>query len=399
MRALFFDNDIRRILAVKALSKVDKLAALRRFAPVRYAVVPEPELPNGRWLKVRNKSCGLCGTDIHLILMDLDPLSFPAALPGLQRKFLGHELLGEVLEVGDDVGDFAPGQRVVQRIDWPSCFQLEIDPPCARCAEGSYMLCENLGKRPMPIVNVGGGFSPRMVMHRSQPFKVPDELSDERAQLIEPTASALHGVLRRPPRPGEKLLVIGAGTIGLLCLACARALEPEAEVYVLARHKFQREAARRMGATAVLSDDNGLLRKAAGLTDGAHHRGMFGNQILLGGFDAVYDSVGNDHTLQSSLRLARAGGDVVLVGINMTPGKFDYTPIWNQEITLHGINSHAVEADGRNTFERAAELLADPRFPAEGLITHRLPMKRWSDAVKLFLDKGRSGAIKIVLEH
>ncbi|MBM4372255.1 MAG: alcohol dehydrogenase, partial [Deltaproteobacteria bacterium] len=77
----------------------------------------------------------------------------------------------------------------------------------------------------------------------------------------------------------------------------------------------------------------------------------------------------------------------------------DYTPLWHQELTVLGVNSHAVEADGRTSFDHAAELLAaTPALPGL-LITHRFPMDRWKDAVRAFLDKKGSRAIKIVLDH
>jgi len=74
--------------------------------------VPEPQIPNSRWLKVKNKACGLCGSDIHFIFMEMAPKSFPAATPGVSRKYLGHELLGEVMETGDYAGDFKKGDRL-----------------------------------------------------------------------------------------------------------------------------------------------------------------------------------------------------------------------------------------------------------------------------------------------
>lgn len=399
MKALFFDNDLPRILAVKAASKFDKLAPLSRISPVRYAEVPEPRLPNSRWLKVKNQACGLCGTDMHLIFMDMDPGCFPAATPGIARKFLGHELVGEVVEAGADAGEFRPGDRVAMRIDWPSCFQLEIDPPCPQCRAGHYMRCENLGQKNLPLRDVGGGFSPFMVMHRSQPFKIPPALSTDRALLLEPTASALHGVCKSTPRPGDRVLVIGAGTIGLLTTAIAKALAPEAEITCLARYPYQAEAAARAGASHVVSDREDTYDALARLTHARAFKGYFGNRILLGGFDVIYDTVGNDQSLHDALRWARGGGSVVILGINFQPGKLDYSPIWHQEIRVTGINCHATETDGKTSFEHAAQLLLDPKFPVDGFITHRFPMRRYKDAVRTFLDKTHAKAIKIVLEH
>jgi len=111
VKALYFDNDIVKVGMLKVASVFHKYAALGPLSPVKYGDVPEPEIPNPRWLKVRNIACGLCGTDLHFIFMDMDPKSFSAAIPGIERKFLGHELVGEVIETGADAGDFAVGDR------------------------------------------------------------------------------------------------------------------------------------------------------------------------------------------------------------------------------------------------------------------------------------------------
>ena len=399
MKALFFENKIAKVVLLKAASFFDKFAALGPLSPLKYEEVPEPQLPNPRWLKVKNIACGLCGTDVHFMFMEMDPKVFHAAMPGIERKYLGHELLAEVVEVGTEVDGFAVGDRVALRVDWPSCRQMEIDPPCRQCAEGNYLLCENYGAKPYPTINTGGGFSPYMIMHQSQPFRIPEALSNDRALLIEPTACGIHGVLRRKPKPGENVLVIGAGTIGLLTIAAAKWIEPEAKVTALARYPFQAELATALGADNIINDGKELYRRIADATGARYIKGHFGNEILLGGYDVIYDSVGSDGSIHNALRFARARGDVVILGINYTPGKIDYSPIWGQEVTLHGMNSHAFEQDGRGSFEMAAQLLAEVDAPFEKLLTHRFKMDDFRDAVRLFKSKSNAGAVKIVLEH
>lgn len=214
MKALYFENRIGKIAALRVAERFSRYAALGPFSPLCYAEVPEPSLPNGRWLKVRNRLCGLCGTDIHFMFAEIDPKCFSAATPGVARRFLGHEVVGEVVEMGEDTDGLHLGDRVSMRIDWPSCFQLEMEPPCPQCASGNYMLCQNLGVKPMPEPNPGGGFSPYMLMHRTQPFKIPEDLSDDAALLIEPLACAVHGVLKRLPAAKETVLVLGGGHPG-----------------------------------------------------------------------------------------------------------------------------------------------------------------------------------------
>ena len=397
MKALFFENDLVRVALLKAASFVSKDAVFGPFSSLRYAEVPEPRLPNERWLKVRNIACGLCGTDIHFMFMHIDPKSFPAALPGIARKFLGHELVGEVVEAGAEVDTVAVGDRVAMRIDWPSCRQLEIDPMCPQCAGGNYMLCERVGTASLPLRDTGGGFSPSMVMHKSQPYRIPDALSLDQALLLEPLASAAHGILKLDLHPGQRALIIGSGTLGLMSLAALRGLFPDVEASILARHPFQQRVAEKLGGLPLRATD-GVFEAAAERTGARPIRAPFGNRILLGGFDAVVDTVGSDATLNQALRLVRGGGQVVVVGINFMPGKIDYTPVWAREIRLTGISCHATEADGRNSFDVAADLLAAGCLDPADIITHRFALDDYKNAVKTFLDKRGSQAIKIVLE-
>ncbi len=397
MKALYFENKIAQVAMLKAASQFNKYAALGRLSPLKYKHIEEPTIPDANWVKVKNRSCGLCGTDLHFMFMDIDPRCFPAAVPGISRKFLGHELVGEIVEVGSDVPDFEVGDRVAMRIDWPSCFQMEIRPPCPQCAVGNYMLCENQGARQLPVRDVGGGFSPFMIMHRTQPFLIPDALSHDQALLLEPLASAVHGVLKASPAPGEKVLVIGAGSIGLLTVAVLRALHPEVEVFCLSRYPFQARVATKLGAEVIPEGQN-LYRTIAEITDARYVQGHFSNEIMLGGFDVVYDSIGNDKSIHNALRWTRGGGTVVIIGINFNPGKVDYSPIWAQEINLFGINSHANESGGRSSFDIAAQLLVDDCVSPADLITHRFPIRQYKNAVKTFLSKACSEAIKIVLD-
>jgi len=399
MKSLLFENSLSRIFALKLTSIFNKNAALGWFAPVRYAEVKEPKIPNSRWMKIRNVSCGLCGSDIHFIFMDMDPKCFPAALPGVPRKYLGHELIGEVMELGDEVNELSIGDRVAMRIDWLSCYQLEIDPPCRQCKSGNYMLCENLGKSEPPIADNGGGFSPFMVMHKSQPVKIPEHINNERAILVEPVACAIHTVMKRTPEKDETILVIGAGTIGLLTAAVAKTVSPESHIVCLARYPFQAEVAKKLGADKVLLDGKEIYKDVARHTGGRYLKGYFGNEILLGGFDVVYDTVGSDLTVNNALRWARGGGSVVLSGINFKPGKIDYSTIWNQEISFTGINCHATEVSGETSFGMSIKFLTETRFPVEQIITHHFPMENYREAVQTFLSKKDTHAIKIILDH
>lgn len=400
MKALFIENNLFKILLLQITSKIFTHAALYPPAPARYTDVPEPEIPGPNWIKVKNRSCGLCGTDIHLLFMNMDPKIFPAATPGIYRKYLGHEMVGEIVAIGSNVNEFSTGDRVCLRIDWPSCYQMEIDPKCSQCAAGNYMLCENLGKKSLPTEHTGGGFSTYMIMHKTQPFNVPDQLSDDEAVLIEPTAVAIHGVTKHKPKPKDKVLIIGCGTIGLLTIAAVKATEPSSEIAATARYAFQVEAAKKMGAKHIFFEtEPDLYKHLSEQTHAKYHQGYLGNKILLGGFDLVYDTVGNDTSIHNALRWTRAGGKVVILGINFRPGRIDYTPLWHQEVILTGTNCHVIHPNEPSSFDIAADFLIKKKIDTSGLITHRFAMENYREAVKTFVSKDKHRAIKIVLDH
>ncbi len=387
MKSLFFDVSVARILATKALGRYFPSVYFSRLSPVRYAELPEPKLPGANWVRVKPKLAGICGADLSLFFVKASPSISIAALPGVPRAFMGHELIGTVEEVGSGVKDFAVGERVTMQRYLPCCSMLEITPACGPCRAGNYTLCENFSEGKMPG-NLGAGFSEQFVAHASQLIKVPDTITDAEAVLIEPASVSLHAVLRRPPAAGEKVLVIGAGTIGLNVIQFARAVCPQATIYVLERIPFKKDLARRLGADAVLEGDP--YDAAAKATGAKVYRGPLKNTTMLGGFDLIYDCVGHSATVHDSLRWLKARGTSVMIGNQLSPITVDQTPLWNQELTLLGVNSHGMETfEGRqlSSFSLAMEMIAKRRISLEGFITHRFRLDDYQAAFRLALEK------------
>jgi len=399
MRTMYVSVNIPRVAATKALSLIRKDAVFSRVSPVRMADLPDPPLPAPRWIRVRNRLAGICGSDLHLVFLEADLDVAPMALPGNDPHYLGHEVVGEVIEAGSGVTTLQPGDRVALQRDQDSCATQEIEPPCRHCAIGDYGVCENasLGLGPRRI---GGGWGDSFVAHEAHVYRLPDDLTDEQAVLIEPAAVAVRAVLKRLPQPGESVLVLGCGVIGLLTLAVTRALAPEARIYALARYDFQADAAVRLGADEVLRERNPYPRVAQ-LTGARLYQGFLGNKMLLGGFDVVYDCVGTARTINDALRWTRAGGTLVLVGIEFHRLKADLTPVWYQEVQLIGTVYHGAEEwEGRrlSDFDIVVHLMREGRLQTDGLITHRFPLSAYRKAIAAATEKRRSGAIKVVLE-
>jgi threonine dehydrogenase-like Zn-dependent dehydrogenase len=400
MRTIYFELNIPKALITKALLRVWSGVVWSPLSPTRFATLPEPPLPGPRWIRVRNRQCGVCASDLTLIYVHADPGISLAALPGMTRFYLGHEVVSDVVETGSEVTTVQVGDRVVMdtRFTGPTCFSQEISPLCRHCAAGDYAHCENQSKGNAPL-GVGGGWGDGYTAHESEVFKIPDDLTDDQAVLIEPAGVAARAVLRRVPQSGDHVLVVGCGIIGLLMIRVARIVAPQLYITAMARYPHQAAMARNVGADEVISDRDGY-EEAARVTGGQLYVGPLNNKMLLGGFDVIYDVVGTGQTIKDSLRWARAGGTVVVAGISPKMIKTDLSPIWHQEVDLIGSVVHGVEewnGQRMHSFELVIQWMRGGLFTTDGLITHRFPLKEYKKAVATASDK-RTGAIKVVLE-
>lgn len=398
MRAIYVDKNIPKMLAAKALGK---RATWAPISPVTVADMPEPALPGPRWIKVRNHQCGICATDLSLLHVKADPSIGPAALPGNTRFYLGHEVISTVTEVGAGVTRFRVGDRVVmdKRFHGPNCLSQEIDPACQFCARGEFGLCENMSAGVGPR-GAGGGWGDGYTCHESEVYPCPSDIGDDQAALIEPMAVGLHGVLRRPPKDADKVLVIGAGIIGLLTVQAVRAVSPGCRLAVVAKYPHQAEAARRLGADEIIEREN-RYAAVARLTGGKHYTAPLNRGMILGGFEVIYDCVGTGETVTDALRWARAGGAVVLVGIDLAPVKVDLNPVWYQEVDLVGSRGHGVDewqGRRRHTFDWVIDLVRAGKLTHAGLITHRFPFREYKRAIATASDKANAKAIKVMFD-
>ncbi len=391
---------IQRVLPTQILGRFWRGAYFSSLAPLQVRNEPRPQLISSNWVRVRNILSGICGSDLHLVFTDGDLRIAPAALPAHEHSYPGHEVVGEIIEVGENTQELQVGDRVVLRSS-PNCLSEGINPPCSLCLRGDYNLCENINlPTPHPI---GGGWSEEMLLPEQQLFRIPAEMNDEQAVLLEPTAVALHTVLRHLPQAGDKVLIIGAGTIGLLTLQVVRSLSPKAEISVMARHTFQVEQATRMGATTIVygRDSYETIRRTTGAK---LYTGALNNKMLLGGYDVIYDTVGNKSTVNNSLRWTRAGGTIVISGVNLHLMTIDLSPVWFQEVNLLGTMAHGMEtwplgsSQQRSTFEIATDMIIKGIIQPEKLITHRFALNNFREALQTAMNKKGSRAIKVVFD-
>ena len=401
MQTIYADVNIPRMIATRALSVLWPGVVLSPLSPVRFAERPDPPLPGPYRVRVRNRITLICGTDLQIVKVKADPRIALVALPGVKRQYLGHELCGEVIEVGEAVTRVQPGDRVALRHPFHNCYTQRIDPPCRHCARGDWRLCENQSVSSEPPI-IGGGWSDQFIAYEHHLYRPPESLSNEEVALIETMGCGVHFVLRTMPEPGDKVMVLGCGTLGLVTIQALRALSPEVEVTALARYEFQAHAARQSGAHEVHVGKDGYEITAAS-TGARLYRGMIGNRMLLGGFDVVYDCVGSGRTLTDCLRWTRACGQTVLVGNKFEILRADLTPLWYQQIQLSAPEAHGGEVwqgEQMETFELTARLIAAGELTPHGLISHRFPLSRWREAVETAMHKRqhRSSKVAFVFE-
>jgi threonine dehydrogenase-like Zn-dependent dehydrogenase len=345
------------------------------------------------WVRLRPILSGVCGTDLGLLTGHASTVLSPfASFPAV----LGHEVVGVVEETG---------QRVV--LDPVISCTVRGLEPCERCAAGQARFCLMAADGDLsPGMLIGycadlpGGWSDGMMAHTSQLHPVPDQLSDEVAVLLEPFSVALHAVLAEPPEAGERVLVIGGGTLGLCSVAALRLAAPRAEVILLARHDAQRAMGERLGAVLAPRGRDAAVQAAIRHAGARAHRSILGQAVLSGGFAQVYDAVGSRRSLADALRVADLGGRVVLVGGPGEVGGLDWTLAWSRELRIHGTYVYGAEPSipgTPHTFGEAIRLLrAHPEMPLGELVTHRFRLEEWRRAMAVSLSRGRSGALKVV---
>jgi len=400
MKTIYLELSVPRIVLTRLLGRISTAAHFGPISPLQLAHLPDPPLPAPGWVRVRNRMCGICGSDLHQLFVDAGLDVAPVALPSHQRIFLGHEMVGEVIEMGADVNDCQIGDRVVRWGRAEDCRargRQELCPPCAR---GHRVLCE-YASEPREHEPIGGGFGNTFITPASTLLPVPADLTDEQAIFTEPAAVAIHAAWRRPAKAGEQVLVLGCGTIGFLLIQVLQVLQPACEITAVAQFPWQAEMALAYGAQHVfLATDDGFAETAR-RTGAKLYQGQAGNRMLLGGFDLIFDVVGIAATLNDALRWTRAGGAVVLVGVNLHRMKLDITPVWYQEVDLIGTIGHDVVTWGGetlSTFELAMRWMQQGKLDCTDLLTHRFPLDAYRQAFQTAADKKSFRSIKVAFD-
>jgi L-iditol 2-dehydrogenase len=407
MNSIQFEYSVPRYVLSKIMGKFSKSFYWNsRLSCVRLRSVEVPKLPNDEWVKVKVKYGGICGSDLNLILLNDSPATSPfASFPFT----IGHEVVGTIEEVGSKVENIHVGDRVV--ID-PilSCITRGITDPCPNCQRGDYSLCLFMTEgeiSPGMLIgtcrDTGGSWGSYLVAHKSQVLKLPDNVNDLNGVLVEPFSCALHAVLRNPPKKDDTVLVIGAGPIGICVVAAIRALEFPCRIVVLAKHAFQAQLASHYGADEIvyLTKNKNYIYETAKSLHASVLEPLFGDPVVQGGADLIFECVGNKKSINDALRFARHGGKVVLLGLAGIIDGVDWTTVWLNELDIKGSFAYSTdEYQGKKmrTLQIAIELMRNEKVDLSPLVTHRFPLENYRDALQTVINKGKGSTMKVVFE-
>jgi alcohol dehydrogenase len=328
--------------------------------------VPDPEITDESDIIVRVDATTICGTDLHILAGDV-----PDVHPG---RILGHEAVGTVDEIGDDVRRICAGDRVLV-----SC--ISGCGTCRFCREGRYGQCTEVGGWVL-----GRRFDGtqaeyvRVPYPETSTFRIPDGVSDEEALMLAdilPTGYEV-GVLAGRVRPGDVVAVVGAGPVGLSAIACARLFSPSHVIAIDLSDARLKEASE-FGADVII---NNATEDAAAII-----RNLTGRL----GADVAIEAVGTAATFELAVKLVRPGGRVANIGVHGKPAMLHLEEQWARDIT---ITTGQVDTSSTPVLMR---LVATGQLDVARFVTHRFGMNDFEQAYDLFGDATANGALKVVL--
>ncbi|MGE5179676.1 MAG: zinc-dependent alcohol dehydrogenase [Bacteroidota bacterium] len=405
MDAIQFRHSVPGYLLSRSIYRWARGAWSSRIAPISWTRLPRPRAQRDGWVRLRVRRSGICGTDASLLTgsdsLFLEPEATYPFVPG-------HELVGEVLDSEGERGLPAGLQRDARVAVWAvlGCAARGSTEPCPACAAGWEGQCERRGDawpgRGLGIGfsrETGGGWSEECLAHVAQVWPLPDSVADDDAVLLDPAATALAALLRTQDPGPRDTLVIGGGTIGLLCMRLAKALGLPGSWTIVVRHEFQRAWARRSGHAAVrfAADEEfrGWLQER-----GARSTRITGyGSVTRGVFDRVIVAAASRQALGWALDAAAPRAVLALVAAPDSIPRFDPTPVWYRELTIRGIYDYGPvpwEGGSRHPYSVLIPMLSRGELDLRDLVTHSFRLAEWRKALDTAVRRDRTGAIKVV---
>jgi alcohol dehydrogenase len=330
--------------------------------------VNDPEITDEGDIIVRVEATTICGTDLHILAGDV-----PEAWPGL---VLGHEAVGTVDVIGENIRRIRPGDRVLV-----SC--ISACGSCQYCREGRYGQCLQCGGWDLGHRSHGTQAEyVRVPYAETSTYPIPDGVSDEAMLMLAdvlPTAYEV-GVLAGRVRPGDVVVVVGAGPVGLAAIMTARLLSPS-HIIAVDLSDARLEAARAFGADATVNDSRDdpmtVIRNLTGRL----------------GADVAIEAVGSPATFEMAVKLVRPGGRVANIGVHGKAATLHLEKEWARDLTITtGL------VDGSSTAALMRLVTTGQLDPAK-LVTHRFALEDIEKAYDVFSGLAASGALKVMLTH
>ena len=338
------------------------MKAATLVAPGKFEITEmERQSPGDGEVMIRVRNVGVCGSDLHFFRGD-----FPLP-PGF---ILGHECSGEVVQIGKGVKGLQAGDGVALEL-------FNVCLTCDKCRIGEYQHCPT---RKASGLNTAGGLREYMTLPAYTMYKLPAGVDYELGALVEPLTVNVHGLRLCDLRFGERVAVLGAGTIGLMGVAAAKAMGAT-YVAATARHPHQKEMALALGADAVFdATDEGTSKMNA----------------AVGGADVVIETVGGHaNTLADALSLVAIGGRICVLGAFTKPVTIHPIMLFLKEAKIVGSNCYGRK--GRHSdYELALEIMRRNAESLRRAITHRFPLDQVAEAYATADDKS-TGAIKVTI--
>lgn len=364
-----------------------RMAPMLAAGSLRLEHLPYPSLPDREWIELAPLMAGICGSDLGVLTARsspyLSPLSsFPAVL--------GHEVVAQVVTKGHPA--WAYGSRVVVKPE-VSCHTWG-QKLCPRCTIGDR---DNCHERTSPTHHSGllmgyhhllpGGWGTRMWAPVEQLYAIEPDMPLRRAVLTEPLAIVSHAFVQVDWESVSTVLIIGAGTMGILNTLLLGVQYPGRDVWVRAKYPHQAHWVKKLGAHNVSDDDN--LARYTGIPRST----MWGSAAWRAeGFDLVIDTVGTSKSVSDSLTLTKPGGQVLLVGGAGILQRVDLSPLWVRNIRWIGTYGYGRDL---HAFSNALHILYTNHLPLEDLVTHSFPLTDYRQAFATAWNHS-SESIKIV---
>ncbi len=327
---------------------------------IEFQELPMPTIQDDQVL-VKIMKIGVCGSDIHVFHGEHPFTSYPVTQ--------GHEVSGEIVSVGKDVKELCPGQKVT------------IQPQvvcggCYPCRHGKYNLCEEL--KVMGFQTTGAA-SQYFAVDAAKVTALPPEMSFDEGAMIEPLAVGVHAVRQAGDVSGQKIVVIGAGPIGILTAQAAKGLGAKS-VLVTDVSAYRLQKAKECGADFVANTREKNFGEA--MVE------CFGPDKA----DVIYDCAGNNVTMGQAVQYARKGSVIILVAVFAGVAQIDLAVLNDHELDLKTTMMYRNE-----DYLDAIRLVEEGKVQLAPLITKHFPFREYQQAYE-YIDQNRETTMKVIVD-